>query len=211
MIWTSSPAPTSPSSAIIAAVPRGRRTERTVSPCPGVRGFRGTVSSAFWVCSTRRPRLVSPSLLPSPSSARSAPSSASVALDVRRDPAVGVQVGPRYCSMIRSWTCQSASSGILRMVFSVGERGCGVQKLIVARLDQLLSRELRQLVVDPHSLMIPPEDEARPDRLRPAAASENEHHVHRPIRSAARLRRTDRWCRGASGPSTGCAGLDGAL
>ena len=37
----------------------------------------------------------------------------------------------------------------------------GVQKLIVARLDQLLSREMQQLVVDPHSLVIPPEDEAR--------------------------------------------------
>ena len=31
----------------------------------------------------------------------------------------------------------------------------------MARLDQLLSRELRQLLVDPHSLLIPPEDEPR--------------------------------------------------
>ena len=44
--------------------------------------------------------------------------------------------------------------------------------------------------------MIPPEDEAHfLTDIR--AASENEHHVHRPIRSVARLRRTDRWRRGA--------------
>jgi hypothetical protein len=46
-------------------------------------------------------------------------------------------------------------------IFQVAEEVPGVQELIIARLDQLLSRELRQLLVDPHSLVIPAEDEAR--------------------------------------------------
>ena len=132
-------------------------------PCRGVRGFRLAPSAVpSGVCSTRRPRLVSPSLPPSPSSARSTEQRASVALDVRRDPAVGVLVGPRV--LLDDQELDLTSVGVLgdpaHGVFSVGEQTAGVQKLIVARLDQLLSRELRQLVVDPHSLMIPPEDEA---------------------------------------------------
>jgi hypothetical protein len=46
-------------------------------------------------------------------------------------------------------------------VFYVAEEAGSGQELIVARLEQLLSRELRQLVVDPHSLPIPSDDEVR--------------------------------------------------
>ncbi len=87
---------------------------------------------------------------------------ASVVLDVRRDPAVGVLVGPRV--LLDDQELELSALGVLgdpaHGIFHVGEEVAGVQKLIIARLDQLLSRELRQLVVDPHSLVIPPEDEA---------------------------------------------------
>jgi superfamily II DNA or RNA helicase len=88
---------------------------------------------------------------------------ASVVLDVRRDPALGVLVGPRV--LLGDQELDLSSLGVLgdpaHGIFCVGEEVAGVQKLIVARLDLLLSRELRQLVVDPHSLVIPPQDEAR--------------------------------------------------
>src|SRR4029453_14981405 len=76
---------------------------------------------------------------------------------------LGALVGPRV--LIDDQELDLSSLGVLgdpaHGIFYVGEEVAGVQKLIVARLDQLLSRELRQLVVDPHSLVIPPEDEAR--------------------------------------------------
>ena len=65
----------------------------------------GTVSSAFWGLLDQAATVgltilaAKPLLGPLRTEQR-----ASVALDVRRDPAVGVLVGPRYCSMIRSWT-----------------------------------------------------------------------------------------------------------
>ena len=72
-------------------------------------------------------------------------------------------VGPRV--LLDDRELELSSVGVLgdpaHGVFHVGEQTAGVQELIVARLDQLLSRELRQLVVDPHSLLIPPDDEAR--------------------------------------------------
>ena len=88
---------------------------------------------------------------------------ASVVLDVRHDPALGVLVGPRV--LLDEQELDLSSLGVLgepaHGIFYTAEEAAGVQKLIVARLDHLLSRELRQLVVDPHSLVIPPEDEAR--------------------------------------------------
>ena len=123
-------------------------------PCPGVRGFRLAPSAVpSGACSTRRPRWShhpcrQPLLGPLRTEQR-----ASVALDVRRDPAVGVLVGPRV--LLDDQELDLTSVGVLgdpaHGIFSVGEQAAGVQKLIVARLDQLLSRELRQLVVDPHS------------------------------------------------------------
>ncbi|HZL74176.1 MAG TPA: SNF2-related protein, partial [Propionibacteriaceae bacterium] len=88
---------------------------------------------------------------------------ASVVLDVRHDPALGVLVGPRV--LLDEQELDLSSLGVLgepaHGIFYTAEEAASVQKLIVARLDHLLSRELRQLVVDPHSLVIPPEDEAR--------------------------------------------------
>src|SRR4029453_13354017 len=76
---------------------------------------------------------------------------------------LGALVGPQV--LLDDEELDLSSLGVLgdpaHGIFYVGEEVGGVQKLIVARLDQLLSRELRQLIVDPHSLVIPPEDEAR--------------------------------------------------
>ncbi len=124
----------------------------------------GTVSSAFWGLLDQAATVgltilaAKPLLGPLRTKQR-----ASVILDIRRDPAVGVLVGPRV--LLDDRELELSSVGVLgdpaHGVFHVGEPIAGVQELIVARLDQLLSRELRQLVVDPHSLLIPPEDEAR--------------------------------------------------
>ena len=124
----------------------------------------GTVSSAFWGLLDQAASVgltilaAKPLLGPLRTKQR-----ASVILDIRRDPAVGVLVGPRV--LLDDRELELSSVGVLgdpaHGVFHVGEPIAGVQELIVARLDQLLSRELRQLVVDPHSLLIPPEDEAR--------------------------------------------------
>jgi superfamily II DNA or RNA helicase len=88
---------------------------------------------------------------------------ASVLLDARRDPDVGLLVGPRV--LLDDRELNLSSVGVLgdpaHGIFNIAEQIGGVQELLVARLDQLLSRELRQLLVDPHSLMIPTEDEDR--------------------------------------------------
>jgi superfamily II DNA or RNA helicase len=124
----------------------------------------GTVSSAFWGLLEQAAAVgltilaAKPLLGPLHTGQR-----ASVVLDVRRDPALGVLVGPRV--LLDDRELDLLSVGVLgdpaHGVFHVGEEVGGVQQLTVARLDQLLSRELRQFVVDPHSLLIPPEDEAR--------------------------------------------------
>jgi superfamily II DNA or RNA helicase len=88
---------------------------------------------------------------------------ATVMLDARRDPDVGLLVGPRV--VLDDRELELSSLGVLgdpaHGIFHVGSEVGGVQELLVARLDQLLSREMRQLLVDPHSLMIPAEDEDR--------------------------------------------------
>ena len=124
----------------------------------------GTVSSAFWGLLDQAASVgltilaAKPLLGPLRTQQR-----ASVVLDVRRDPALGVLVGPRV--LLDDQELDLSSLGVLgdpaHGIFHAGKESAGVQKLIVARLDQLLTRELRQLVVDPHSLVIPLEDEAR--------------------------------------------------
>jgi hypothetical protein len=124
----------------------------------------GTVSSAFWGLLDQAATVgltilaAKPLLGPLRTKQR-----ASVVLDVRRDPAVGVLLGPQL--LLDDRELEMSSVGVLgdpaHGVFHVGEELGGVQELTVARLDQLLSRELRQLVVDPHSLLIPPDDETR--------------------------------------------------
>src|SRR5215204_6754349 len=124
----------------------------------------GTVSSAFWGLLDQAAAVgltilaAKPLLGPLRTKQR-----ASVVLDIRRDPAVGVLLGPQV--LLDDRELELSSVGVLgdpaHGVFHVGEEGGGVRELTVARLDQLLSRELRQLVVDPHSLLIPPDDETR--------------------------------------------------
>jgi SNF2 family DNA or RNA helicase len=123
----------------------------------------GTVSSAFWGLLDQAASVGLTILAAKPlvGPLRTA-QRASVVLDARRDPAIGVLVGPRV--LLDDQELDMSSLGVLgdpaHGIFYVGEDAAGARKLIVARLDQLLSRELRQLVVDPHSLVIPPEDEA---------------------------------------------------
>lgn len=124
----------------------------------------GTVSSAFWGLLDQAAAVgltvlaAKPLLGPLRTDHR-----VSVVLDAHRDPAVGLLVGPRV--LLDDRELELSSLGVLgdpaHGIFHVGERIAGVQELTVARLDQLLSRELRQLLVDPHSLLIPPEDEPR--------------------------------------------------
>jgi superfamily II DNA or RNA helicase len=123
-----------------------------------------TVSSAFWglLDQARATGLTilaaKPLLGPLRSEQR-----ASVVLDTRREPGVGLLVGPRV--LLDDRELELSALGVLgdpaHGIFHVGEEVAGAQELVVARLDRLLSRELRQLLVDPHSLLIPPEDESR--------------------------------------------------
>ena len=124
----------------------------------------GTVSSAFWGLLDQAAAVgltilaAKPLLGPLRTEHR-----ASVVLDAHRDPSVGLLVGPRV--LLDDRELELSSLGVLgdpaHGIFHVSEEAVGVQELIVARLDQLLSRELRQLLVDPHSLLIPSEDEPR--------------------------------------------------
>ena len=123
-----------------------------------------TVSSAFWGLLDQAPPTgltilaAKPLLGPIRTKQR-----ASVMLDARRDPDLGLLVGPRV--LLDDRELDLSSVGVLgdpaHGIFHVGEEIGGVQELLVARVDQLLSRELRQLLVDPHSVMIPSEDEDR--------------------------------------------------
>ena len=165
MISISSPAHTWPNSAscCCSSAPQLARARDTALPRSAWLSL-GTVSSAFWGLLDQAATVgltilaAKPLLGPIRTKQR-----ASVILDVRRDPAVGVLVGPRV--LLDDRELELSSVGVLgdpaHGVFYVAEEAGGVQQLIVARLEQLLSRELRQLVVDPHSLLIPSDDEAR--------------------------------------------------
>jgi superfamily II DNA or RNA helicase len=122
-----------------------------------------TVSSAFWGLLDQAAAVgltilaAKPLLGPLRSERR-----ASVMLDARRDPHVGLLVSPRV--LLDDHELELSALGVLgdpaHGIFHIEEVG-RVQQLVVARLDQLLSREMRQLLVNPHSLMIPTEDEDR--------------------------------------------------
>ena len=107
-------------------------------------------------------------------------------LDAQRNPSVGfwwarVLLDDRELDLSSLGVLGEPAHGI----FHVGEEVAGVQELVVARLDELLSRELRQFVVDPHSLLIPAEDEARFLTDFVPAAPEDQHHLGRSIGAAA--------------------------
>ena len=122
----------------------------------------GTVSGAFWGLLDQAAAVgltilaAKPLLGPLRTEHR-----ASVVLDAHRDPSVGLLVGPRV--LLDDRELELSSLGVLgdpaHGIFHVSEEAAGAHQLVVARLDQLLSRELRQLLVDPHSLLIPSEDE----------------------------------------------------
>jgi superfamily II DNA or RNA helicase len=123
-----------------------------------------TVSSAFWGLLDQASALgltilaAKPLLGPLRTEHR-----ASVMLDAHRDPGAGLLVGPRV--LLDDRQLDLSSLGVLgdpaHGIFHVAKKVGGVQELIVTRLDQLLSREMRQLLVDPHSLMVPADDEDR--------------------------------------------------
>ncbi len=88
---------------------------------------------------------------------------ASVNLDARRAGAAGLLVGPQL--MLEGRQLALPSIGVLgepaHGIFTVVDDDPAVPRLVVARLDQLLSRELRQLIVDARSLVVPAADTAR--------------------------------------------------
>ena len=85
--------------------------------------------------------------------------SAEVALDVRRVAAVGLLVGPRV--RVGEATVELTSVGVLgepaHGVFAHGADG----RLVLARLDRMLPRELRTLVIGGRPLLVPRTDEER--------------------------------------------------
>ncbi len=88
---------------------------------------------------------------------------ASVVLDARRAGAAGLLVGPQV--HLGGRRVELPSVGILgepaHGIFYLSREQPEVEELVVARLDQLLSRELRQMVIDAHALVVPAADEAR--------------------------------------------------
>lgn len=88
---------------------------------------------------------------------------ATVTLDARRAGAAGLLVGPRV--VLEGRRLELPSVGVLgepaHGVFTVLPGPDGTEELVVARLESLLSRELRQLVVDARPLVVPAQDEPR--------------------------------------------------
>nr|WP_294690286.1 DEAD/DEAH box helicase [uncultured Friedmanniella sp.] len=124
----------------------------------------GTVTSAFWALLDQAASAdlaliaAKPLLGPLRSAGR-----ASVTLDVRRAGAAGLLVGPRV--MLGGRRLELPSVGVLgepaHGIFTVSVEADGTERLLVARLESMLSRELRQLVVDARPLVVPARDEAR--------------------------------------------------
>ena len=123
-----------------------------------------TVTAAFWALleQTTTVGLTLVAAKPLLGPIRS-PSPATVVLDAHRAGAAGLLIGPQV--LLDQQRLPLASVGVLgepaHGVFHVTHETPGVDQLVVARLDQLLSRELRQLVVDAHSLIVPAADEPR--------------------------------------------------
>ena len=152
----------------------------------------GTVSSAFWGLLDQAAAVgltilaAKPLLGPLRTEHR-----ASVVLDAHRDPSVGLLVGPRV--LLDDRELELSSLGVLgdpaHGIFHVSEEAAGVQELIVARLDQLLEPRTASALGGSSFVADPVRGRATlPDRLRAAAASEDQHHLSRPISSTARLR-----------------------
>ena len=118
-----------------------------------------TVSSAFWSLLDQVGDAGLEVVVEDPLQGLEVGPGAEVSLDVRRVEQVGLLVGPRV---------RVGESGVeLTSVGVLGEPAHGVltlgadQRLTVARLDRLLPRELRSLVVGARPLLVPRSDEDR--------------------------------------------------
>ena len=124
----------------------------------------GTVTSAFWALLDQAAAAdlaliaAKPLLGPLRSDER-----ASVTLDIRRAGAAGLLVGPQV--VLGGRRLELPSVGVLgepaHGIFTLATDADGTERLLVARLESMLSRELRQLVVDARPLVVPARDEAR--------------------------------------------------
>ncbi len=124
----------------------------------------GTVTSAFWSLLEQAGALGVALLAAKPlrGPVRSA-EPASVTLDARRAGAAGLLVGPRV--FVGEHRLALPSVGVLgepaHGIFTVSPGEDGVEEMVVARLETMLSRELRQLVVEAQPLVVPAADEER--------------------------------------------------
>ncbi len=124
----------------------------------------GTVTSAFWAlldqAATAGLSLLAAKPLLGPLRAAGP---ASVDLDARRAGTAGLLVGARV--LLDGRRLDLPSVGVLgepaHGVFTVTRTVEGTDQLVVARLGSMLSRELRQLVVDARPLVVPARDEER--------------------------------------------------
>ncbi len=124
----------------------------------------GTVTSAFWALLDQAGAAglalitAKPLLGPLRVAER-----ASVTLDARRAGAAGLLVGPRV--ELGGRRLELPSVGVLgepaHGIFTLSSDGDGTDRLLVARLESMLTRELRQLVVDARPLVVPARDEVR--------------------------------------------------
>ena len=124
----------------------------------------GTVTSAFWSLLDQADAmgLALLSAKPIAGPVRST-EPARVTLDSRRAGAAGLLVGPQVLWAGRR--LELPSVGVLgepaHGVFTITTDADGREELVVARLETMLSRELRQLVVDARPLVVPAADEER--------------------------------------------------
>jgi superfamily II DNA or RNA helicase len=124
----------------------------------------GTVTSAFWSLLEQAGALGVALLAAKPlhGPVRAA-EPASVSLDARRAGAAGLLVGPRV--VVGEHRLELPSVGVLgepaHGIFTVSPAAEGGEELVVARLESMLSRELRQLVVEARPLVVPAADEER--------------------------------------------------
>jgi len=124
----------------------------------------GTVTSAFWSLLDQADATGLALLAAKPlAGPLRSTEPARVTLDARRAGAAGLLVGPRVLWDGRR--LELPSVGVLgepaHGVFTVTTDPDGHEELAVARLESMLSRELRQLVVDARPLVVPAADEQR--------------------------------------------------
>jgi hypothetical protein len=123
-----------------------------------------TVTSAFWGLLEQTATVGLSIITAKPLSGPIRPDQdATVSLDARRAGAAGLLVAPQV--LLGGDRLPLPSVGVLgdpaHGIFYVSRDQPDREELVVARLDQLLSRELRQLVIDAHSIIVPAADEAR--------------------------------------------------